>query len=248
MGAMRKFYSTEWQGIQFSSFWKLDSKKIAGPDFYAAFYENLFRRYEGFHSLDPTWVKSKTFHAEFIKDKISDKGTRILSIGCGLGIIEKILIESGFVNVEVTDTSDVPLRWIRGIVGSQNIHIGFFPECVDTGKRFDYIYFVLVTYCLNNEELSGILKGCVRHLERGTGRCLILGSCYEWNFNGVKYEIKETLKRFLSFLKTGDFPRRQFWDYRRTREEYRRAVLDAGFTSYEDGFLSDGQYWIEGVI
>ena len=36
----------------------------------------------------------------------------ILSIGCGIGIIEKNLFENGFSSLEVTDISNDPLKWL----------------------------------------------------------------------------------------------------------------------------------------
>ena len=42
---MKRFYQTEWQGIQFDSFAKLSTDQLADAAFYNAFYRELFKRY-----------------------------------------------------------------------------------------------------------------------------------------------------------------------------------------------------------
>jgi len=48
---MRVYYQTDWKNIKFSSFAKLSSPTIAGPEFYNSFYEAVFEKYSGYESL-----------------------------------------------------------------------------------------------------------------------------------------------------------------------------------------------------
>lgn len=48
---MKAFDQTEWQGISFVSFSKTSTIKVAGFDFYNAFYQALFNRYKSYEQL-----------------------------------------------------------------------------------------------------------------------------------------------------------------------------------------------------
>jgi hypothetical protein len=61
----------------------------------------------------------------------------------------------------------------------------------------------------------------------------------------VKYFIKYSIKQLAFYTRL--LPKEQFWGYLRTRKEYQNAILNAGFTTFDDGFLSDGTYWIKGI-
>jgi len=87
---MRKFYQQEWFGIDFKSFVKLDSGRVADKSFYDKFYDEFYKRYKSYEELPEVWRKDKRLAADFILRQ-PDPSERILSIGCGSGYVEYLL-------------------------------------------------------------------------------------------------------------------------------------------------------------
>ena len=44
-----------------------------------------------------------------------------------------------FDNIEVTEVSESPLKWIKQYISPSNIHIGYFPDCIKHDNKFDLI-------------------------------------------------------------------------------------------------------------
>lgn len=247
---MRKYYQSEWLGIPFESFTKMTSLKLADGYFYSSFYEVFFRKYRKIEELDPSWVELKLQVMKFLKlhSKFKREGN-ILSIGCGLGIVEKGLIEEGFTNLEITEVSQEPLKWLLPKISHGNIHIGLFPECLPANRLYDLIYISSVEYCFDQDQLNGFLK-CVKERLVPEGICLIIS----WSLEPVKISKKVVvnIKEYFKFLldKFGLRNRGQFWGYMRTSEEFHNAMYKAGFLQVNDGFLEKhtrwDTYWIEG--
>ena len=89
----KPFWQSEWQNIEFNSL-DVPLKLFSRPSskFYAAFYSELFRKYRSYDELPLEWRKVKRNTAKVISGIISNT-TSVLSVGCGLGFIEKELIE-----------------------------------------------------------------------------------------------------------------------------------------------------------
>src|ERR1700692_2406921 len=87
---MRRIYQSEWQSIPFSSFANPSSKRLAGADFYDAFYVEFFKRYQNWDQLSPKWRETKKTWANFIATRTRNR-PKVLSVGCGLGIVERYL-------------------------------------------------------------------------------------------------------------------------------------------------------------
>lgn len=246
---MRKLYQTQWHGIHFNSFTKMSSIELAGASFYASFYKTFFEKYRNSNELDPSWIKLKNQTKEFLKQhKKMRKESNILSIGCGLGLIEKALIEQGYLGLEVTEVAEEPLKWLYSHISPDNMHVGFFPDCLPCQRLYDFIYLAGVECFFKQEELIRFLKD-VRERLLPTGTCLIVSWSFEpkaLNKRVITY-IKEVVKHFLD--KTGIKKRGQFWGYIRNRKEFYEAMSLAGFAQIKDGFLEKktrwNTYWIE---
>jgi len=246
---VRKFYQTSWHGIPFESFARLSTSHLADSPFYTSFYENFHRKYRGFDDLDQSWVSLKRQAAGLIinNPKIK-KNDRILSIGCGLGLIEMVLLQEGFLKLEITEVSEAPLRWIVPLIPAENVHIGFFPDCIPHNDKYDFVLLAGVEYFLDNVEFSSLLRSVHERLLPG-GMCMLIS----WSFDTMRLPqrlaagIKDLFRLMLD--KAGLRPRGQFWGYIRRPEEFHQAIGAAGFTHLRDGTLDTNTrwdtYWIE---
>ena len=239
---MRLFWQRDWQGIAFAGFCRPDPRRIADAVFYSAFYDELFRRYAGWHALDPGWMETKRVAAEFVKSRLPDGGPRVLTIGCGLGAIEKRLIELG-VSVEVTEITDKPLRWLKEALDASAFHIGLFPQCMPRDRRYDFVLLSGVDYCFDQKEWIELLRA-TSGVIGPQGKCLVLSSSIDRA--GLVGRCKARLKEWLIRFYPPRSCRYQLWGYLRTREEFQKAMHDSGIASFTDGFLMDSMYWIEG--
>ncbi len=121
---MRRTWQKEWLGIDFKSFAALNSKKIADVFFYDKFYEEFYKKFSFYEEFPLDWKQQKRLIANFILEQTNDED-KILSIGCGNGYIEYLLItkeglikvfkDAGFDDVE-SDFLNRTKRifWIRG--------------------------------------------------------------------------------------------------------------------------------------
>lgn len=245
---MRKVFQTEWQGIHFREFTEVSSKRVADFRFYDAFYREFFRRNkrEGTWSDIPSWWRSlKDKVVDLVAERSKQGNQHTLSIGCGLGYVEKMLFSQGVgANLEVTETSDAPLRWLALEFPAERIHVGYFPSCLPPDARYDLIYLSTIDYCFNNSELHDFLLSVKERLNKD-GRCLVIS--FSLQKETLISSLRSLLKNLAIALKLHDPG--QLWGYLRTKAEYRKSMADAGFKHCVEGTLSDGSnYWIEGRI
>ena len=253
---MRRFYQESWQGIPFTSFSHLSFFHLADPKFYSTFYEALFRRYKDWEDLPPKWRKSKTWDARWLADKIAaqmavrtDSGPfRVLSIGSGVGFMEKTLLDlAPDIELHINEPSTVGLKWLRRILPSERIYIGMPATSLPSDITYDLIYLSAVDYGLPNHEFSRLLDILrVQLVEGGELVCISASLLEEDSFIGsFVNSIKNVLRGMLHYL---GVRRQQFWGWRRTRQEYLKLFADADFVDIKDGFLDDGfeSYWISG--
>ena len=242
---MRPFYQTEWLDIAFSSFAEMSFSSLPGTLFYGSFYQKFFERYDQMEELKPSWLESKNNVADFIKARFS-ASTRILSVGCGLGIIEKRLL-GHFRQIEVTEISATPLRWIAPLLPPQNVHVGFFPDCIPPERDYDLILLSAIDYSFGTPEWIAFLKSLKTRLVKG-GQCLIVSASFDPQGNRLGRFLKELIKGVVYGTRTALKipPKKQFWGYLRTQKDYYSSLQVAGYVATEEGFTSDGLYWIKG--
>lgn len=177
---MKKIYQSQWQGINFEGIWPISSTELAGEDFYKSFYREFFKRYESAEDIEPEWLQLKHQIGDFLVSKIPEgKESKILSIGCGLGIIEQVLINEGYHNLELLEVSEDCLRWIKTKVPEDKLHIGFFPHCLCNDSKYDVIYLCAVEYIFDQLQFINLLRDIKERLNPG-GQCIIVShSFYE---------------------------------------------------------------------
>ncbi len=76
---MRRFYQESWQGIPFSAFTHVSFFHLANAEFYATFYEELFRRFHCWDCLPAAWRMCKDRGARWIAEQIQAQEAKRLS-------------------------------------------------------------------------------------------------------------------------------------------------------------------------
>lgn len=252
---MRRFYQESWQGIPFTSFAHISFFRLADSKFYSTFYETLFRRYKNWNDLPAIWRKNKANDAKWLTAQIiqlekSNRDTpfRVLSIGSGVGFMEKTLLEEcPDIELHVNEPSTVGMRWLREMLPADRIYIGMPSVCIPSDITFDLIYLSAVDYGIPSHDLSNLLEFLKAQLASGGEIICISASLLEEDsfIGGLVNAMKIIIRGILHYL---GIRRQQFWGWRRTRQEYNRLFEKAGFNDIEDGFLDDGfdSYWIRG--
>lgn len=245
---MKRFFETEWQGIQFAGLAKVSDTELAGAVFYNTFYRELFSRYGGYDELDTAWRQKKKELADWIATQ-SQPDSRILSIGCGLGYMEACLHRDHGTKLALhaSDYASDALSWLRRELPEERIHLAG-----GGGKHYDLIYLSAVDYAVPTSDMISLL---VEQRSRLTpsGTCLIISASYLDEDapapTRIKAEVKHAVKALLSA--TGLYHRGQFWGWMRTRSEYRDLMRVAGYSQIEDGFietLNQRTYFIKGRV
>lgn len=248
---MKRFYQQEWHGIPFRSFARTSSSELVGAPFYSAFYQAFFERYKTPADLDPEWllVKRQTLDL-IVQHPAMGKDQRILSLGCGLGLIEQQLLDLGYTGLEINEVSSEPLRWVADRFGPGKVHVGFFPGCVPADRIYDVILLIGVDGVFDQPGLIGFMKD-VRSRLRPGGHCILVSWTRLADPAPLRKGIdlaKDAVKMLLD--RAGIRPLGQFWGYLRSSAEIRGAMSAAGFAELKDGMLEQRTrfptYWLTG--
>ncbi len=272
---MRRFYKESWLGVPFPSFTHVSFFRLANSEFYASFYEELFRHFDSWESLPTRWRKHKDMDVEWLLKQIfeiqknfqfheadiveeqevlqsipsaEETVTRVLTVGLGPGYFENVLVAKiPDLELHVNSPNTAGLRWLREIIPPEHIYIGSPANCLPSNVQYHVICLTTVDYTFTNEELALALRELKAQLIPG-GKILCISSSLleEHSALGSLVNVfKIGLRALLHFL---GLRRQQFWGWRRTRAEYHRIFESAGFTCIQDGWLQEGfsHYWISG--
>ncbi len=253
---MRRFYQESWQGIPFTNFTHTHFFHLADARFYSVFYDKLFRRYQTWDDLPETWRRNKAADAVWLAARLRalrsrepDRLPRVLSIGSGVGYMERMLIREmrGHIELYVNEPSTVSMKWLRRLIPSDRIFIGHPPDCLSPDITYDLIYLSAVDYGIPQARLEHTLD-MLRYLLRPGGELVCLSASLLEEESAVACFVnfaKNCLRGVLHYI---GIRRQQFWGWRRTREEYRQLFSGCGYKAIEDGWLDDGfnTYWIRG--
>ena len=202
--------------------------------------------------MEPDWIDHKINSARFIQSRLEGM-KRVLSIGCGIGIIEKYLFESGVKRLEIHEVSEEPLHWIRPHFANEAIHIGVLPKCLSSLGKYDYIFLSAIDYGFKEQEWAELLMA-IKKILNPTGRCLVVSSTFylsDFYWSELKFWVKFKLKFILSLF--GFYDLGQLVGWRRNLRGFQSAMVTAGFNIIEEGFLGQDAilsktYWIEGRL
>src|SRR5205814_893742 len=106
------------------------------------FYQELFRRFSGYEDLDYGWRRDKAEIAAWLAQRL-ERGSRILSVGAGLGYVEYCLQmhEGRHLELHVEDVAPEALQWLRKELppgGVQFVNAASARHPADTA--YDLIY------------------------------------------------------------------------------------------------------------
>lgn len=252
---MRKFYQTEWQNIEFSSFSSMSSNTLADDQFYDAFYKVFFQKYPNYDALDPDWRRKKDEIGDWLAAQLPD-GSRVLSVGCGLGYVEQRLwcLHKDRIDLHVQDFASDSLRWLKQVLPSANIH-DIHIEKIDARKenamteKFDVIYLCAVDYAMPDKEMINLLSE-LRSGLRKSGCILLISASFlnESMLGRIVRNLKDTAKWFLERIGLRD--RGQLWGWMRSADDYQALMQRAGLLGVQQGFIEtvhQRTYWIKGV-
>ena len=247
---MKKIFQNHWHGILFKDIASTSFKKSADTKFYEEFYKLFLTKYRSWDELDPKWIESKLITARLLKNRfLGNIGAKILSLSCGVGFIENEIINSGFTNLDIAETSELPLKWIKQIIPQSRVFVGFFPDCIPKDRLYDFIYFSGAEYFLNQQELFILLNNAKSRLLKN-GKIVLISFSFESSARAdqIKILFKGLIKYLFNCLHISE--RGQFWGYSRTMKEFNAIMIKAGYVDIKDGLIQQNRkniiYWIEG--
>ncbi len=237
---MIKMYQKEWHGIEFNSFTKCDEKNIATAEFYDKFYKIFFQKFNNLTELDKGWINSKDEVANQLIEYIQNK-KNILSIGCGIGVVEKLLVNSlPEINLTAIEPSSNTTKWIED--ARIILKEGYFPNIMkDDNIVFDLVYANAIDYVFNNAEYLKFLESIVKY---GIKEFYMISVSYYKP--SIKLSAKQCIKKILNLL--GKYNYGQFWGYVRTIEEQKNLLKQAGFSDIELVSQSDDTIIIKATV
>tara|TARA_Y100000748_G_C15424810_1_gene460871 strand:+ start:230 stop:949 length:720 start_codon:yes stop_codon:yes gene_type:complete len=239
---MRKQYQKSWHDIKFKNFIKTSTSNIAGQVFYDSFYEEFYKNFKSYDDISREYIEKKMCVVEFLEDKFISKKS-VLSIGCGIGLIEKILLERNNFNKNfiAIEPSAISVKWISQYPGIK-IYNGYFPEVLaDKNIDFDFAYARAIDYIFNKKEYIAFLKSIIGY---GVSEFTVISVCIDKRSLDILF--KDLLKIFLSKFNLYDLG--QFWGYLRTEKDHRDSFHCAGFRKLSIEYLDQSTVAITGRI
>jgi len=202
------FWADEWFDIKFQDLAvPLSSKNLATSDFYNAFYNRLFSKYRGFETLPAEWRQSKKDTAYALGDEMH-KNAIVLSYGCGIGYIEKILAEKRpDISLTAHDFADTAKLWI----GREITNLKYVDR-LDTNNKFDVIYLCQVLYALSQQDAVRLLKILSNNLKK-EGKIILVNTSIDLIENNSNYVANSRLTILQNFKRWGVFCFRLFFPY-----------------------------------
>lgn len=234
---MQKLWVKEWFGIKFREFAKLNEHSIAGNDFYENFYKIFHERFSRYEDLPNVWRSQKDEIAKEILEQNNAK--KILSIGCGVGYIEKKLCEiigdSG--KIVAIEPSRSATRWLESLI---EVRHGYFPDSVK-GEKFDLAYASTIDYTMSDIEYLKFLQSMYNSEIPSFFLVNLISGQKNWDFI---MHCKEVIKSSLSFFRLKS--KGQFWGYLRNLEEQVGFLQMAGYQKLSVGkHRGQETFWIK---
>lgn len=184
------------------------------------------------------------------QDCSRERPLRVLSIGSGVGFMERMLLKEmgSAIELYVNEPSTVCMKWLRRLIPADRIFIGQPPDCLSPDIFYDMIYLSAVDYGIPQPQLVYTLDHLrYQLLPNGELVCLSASLLQEETLAArfVNFS-KNCIRGILHYL---GIRNQQFWGWRRTQTEYRNLFASTGYKDIEDGWLDDGfgTYWIRGA-
>ena len=242
---MFKIYQKSWHSIQFIELNnKLSKHNLPEDSFYKEFYKIFNKRYKKWEDLNPNWLSLKVGVADKLASHLSSsKKVSILSLGAGIGVIEKRLFDIGYKNIFIQEVSEVATLYSKEFIKKENIFIGNFPECINSEHIFDYIILGNIEYLFKDNELIDLIIKARQFMHERSNLILLSSSIEKENiFSKSKILLKKLLIK-LNLIDPG-----QFWGYGRTLKEINNLITNSGFKIKKSEIDNSTKPWITGFI
>ena len=190
-GIEKTFTQIMWLNINFDKLnVELDAHKLPTNKFYNKFYQEIFKKYQNFESLPKNWLIDKEGAAKIISQEVYDNQV-ILSYGCGIGYVEKVLTKiNPTLEVFAFDFSIDASKWIKNKF-AKIVHI----EKLEANQKFDLIYLSHILYALSYSDSVDLIKTLSNQL-KPDGKILLINTSITPSENG-SIESTKTLKNYL---------------------------------------------------
>jgi hypothetical protein len=233
---IEKFFTqSEWLGINFlETNLNLNPKTIANSYFYSQFYKVLEEKYNCINQLPKEWLKGKRDTAKALSEIIK-KNSKILSYGCGIGVVEKYLIEE--FNYSPIFGFDIAKPNKLNYSSNDFIQIKRIEEIKQVS--FDCIYLCQVLYAFDKNETILLLQKLNSLLKVG-GLLILIHSSIADLENGIskiqtpKNRIISKIRRMSKRILGGEIENKaseQGWGYARNNEFYELLITASGFNT-----------------
>jgi SAM-dependent methyltransferase len=236
---MQKIYQRDWFGIPFTALGPTSAHRLADVGFYERFYDELHRRHAGFEDLPATWRSTKIEVAKTLFE-LTGSETRLASIGCGLGYVERELARlrgPAAPAIVAVEPSRQAARWLAA-TGVVEVVTGLFPAAL-AGRAFDVVIACNIDYCFDASSYDAFL----RRLQGSGYARFVFADMIPPSDLGAGRRLRATVKQILAMA--GVYHPGQFWGYLRTPEEHAAALELAGFELIGHGRTPGAGHWIE---
>ncbi len=227
------FVQNQWLGIIFSELpVDLKLQELPTAEFYSAFYRHLDQKYTDLYELPSEYLNIKLNTAKLLSQLIP-AGSRVFSYGCGLGVVEKYLIENygvdEIVGFDFASSSKISYK-------NKNFKIVASTEEIPL-EKIDVIYASQLIYALDDLEVINLLTLLSNYLKHN-GKLIISHSSVKSSENGMIlpkislrtrlcHKITNVAKRLP--VSSNKKPKSQGWGYIRDNELVEFLAKSAGF-------------------
>ncbi len=228
------FYQTKWHGIDICDIAEQNNHNfdnLANSEIYKSLYEKMALRKD--FSITADFVEEKEKLSSWLFDKLKDnqyQKSNILSLGCGLGLIELELFKKG-IRVDLQESQEISIEYIK------RFHIDKFKDfnfiCsqdlsnIDDGK-YDVVLAITCSYCLD--------RATMKHFLEGVNRVLKDKGIFIWYDTSLSFSnmIRNIYYNFRKTKHAG-----VFWGWKRSIPFWIKMARDQGFSVESVSFFDE---------
>ncbi len=229
-----ELYQSHWFNVdlqELASCYKHPLNKVADEKIYQGIYEHLL--YNNFKFVSQGWLNKKNALSNYLSEFFENNGlkhSKILSVGCGLGTVEKTLIQKGF-KIDLQECQDISIKYLQNNF-PEDFKKTNFINSIDLKEINDQSYNVAMaitsTYCLSDQILTNFLKSVHRIIDRN--------GFFIW------YETALSFNDIFNFLKMkirNNKPTGILWGWKRSLNTLIRKALKNGFKLVNSCYLDE---------
>jgi SAM-dependent methyltransferase len=218
------FYQSQWFNVDLVSLAKTlghSVSDVADARIYREVYKRLLN--EGTQVPSIEWIAKKHKLSDWLEDYFRDKKlekSSILSIGCGLGVVEQPLIEKKFL-VDLHECQNVSVRYLKKNYPKEykktKLILSYDLKSI-RDKSYDTVMAITSTYGLDDETLKSFFENIARVIKKD-GTFLF----YETVLNFLDF--KNKLRKIVFNEKSEGL----LWGWKRSRGEFIKIAKKFGF-------------------